>query len=110
MRSPCRQTSPPRRQARLYLPQPVQAFVPQHHQDKGYAVYIERVSEMLESLLRASEGRALVLCTAMRAVHQLAGRVRPQIPWPVLMQVDSTRRDLLQRFRAEVHAVLFATG
>jgi ATP-dependent DNA helicase DinG len=97
------------RQARLYLPRPGKAYEPYYPGRDGYDAYCDRMTETLTSLIQASKGRALVLCTSTRAMQLWAERVRPHIPWRILVQGESSRPALLREFTTDVHSVLFAT-
>jgi ATP-dependent DNA helicase DinG len=96
-------------QARLYLPRPGAAYEPAYPQQDGYNAYVDRMAETLTGLIQASEGRALVLCTSHRAMRLWADRVRPAIPWRVLVQGEGSRPMLLREFTRDMHSVLFAT-
>jgi ATP-dependent DNA helicase DinG len=61
--------------------------------------------------LKASRGRAFVLCTSLRAmrdIHALLreGFEREGLNYPLLMQGESSRSELLERFRKLGNAVL----
>jgi ATP-dependent DNA helicase DinG len=97
------------RQARLYLPRPGVAYEPAYPTQDSYDGYVARMVETLTDLIRASAGRALILCTSHRAMRLWADRVRPEIPWRVLVQGEASRHLLLREFACDVHSVLFAT-
>ncbi|MFY9326965.1 MAG: ATP-dependent DNA helicase [Georgfuchsia sp.] len=64
--------------------------------------------------IRASNGRAFVLCTSLRAmryIHSaLAERIKSEaLDMPLLLQGDGTRTELLRRFRQLGNAVLVAS-
>jgi ATP-dependent DNA helicase DinG len=71
--------------------------------------YFDRLGEEIAALCQISGGRALVLTTSYRALDELALRVAPDLPYPVLCQGDAPRERLLERFREEVESVLLAT-
>jgi ATP-dependent DNA helicase DinG len=98
-----------RQQARLYLPRPGTSYEPAYPTQDGYDAYVDRMTETLTGLIHASEGRALILCTSHRAMRLWTERVRPTIPWRVLVQGEASRPTLLREFTADVHSVLFAT-
>jgi ATP-dependent DNA helicase DinG len=62
------------------------------------------------SLLRLSEGRALVLTSSYRALDAYRAHVRGRVPYDVLVQGEAPRERLLERFRDEVESVLLATS
>jgi ATP-dependent DNA helicase DinG len=89
-----------RRNALLYVPR----AVPQPSSD-GFQAAAERE---LVSLVDASRGRALVLCTSWRAVESFAGALA-HLPYELLVQGDDVPARLAARFRDEVASVLVAT-
>jgi ATP-dependent DNA helicase DinG len=89
-----------RRNALLYVPR----VVPQPSSD-GFQAAAERE---LVSLVEASRGRALVLCTSWRAVESFAAALA-QLPYELLVQGDDVPARLAARFRDEVASVLVAT-
>jgi ATP-dependent DNA helicase DinG len=72
--------------------------------------YTDRVIDVALSVLRASRGRAFVLFTSHRALKQAANRLREALDYPLLVQGDVPRSELLRRFRAAGNAVLLGTG
>ncbi len=62
------------------------------------------------SILKASQGRAFVLCTSNAQMTSLRKLVEPEIDFPVFMQGDGSNAGILARFRSTPHAVLFATA
>jgi ATP-dependent DNA helicase DinG len=89
-----------RRNALLYVPR----AVPQPSSD-GFQAAAERE---LASLVDASWGRALVLCTSWRAVESFAAALA-HLPYELLVQGDDVPARLAARFRDEVASVLVAT-
>jgi ATP-dependent DNA helicase DinG len=91
------------RQALLYLPQEMPA-----PSDPDFP---ERVADAAWPLVRANGGRAFLLCTTLRAVDRVAERLRALMrrdatELPMLVQGTSTRRALIDAFRAAGNAVL----
>lgn len=91
------------RQARLYLPQRLASPYD--------ARFAEQVAEAAWPLVQANGGRAFVLCTTLRAVDRVAARLeqlmaRDGTPLPLLVQGASSRRALLDAYRAAGNAVL----
>ena len=89
-----------RQHALLYVPK----AVPQPSSD-GFQAAAERE---LVSLVDASRGRALVLCTSWRAVESFAAALA-HLPYELLVQGDDVPARLAARFRDEVASVLVAT-
>jgi len=89
-------------QALIYIPRDQ----PSATSDVGQA----RMVETMESLLRASYGRAFVLFTSYKALHAIAPQLQQSLPWPVLIQGEGESRDaLLQQFRDKTESVLCGT-
>jgi ATP-dependent DNA helicase DinG len=91
------------RQALLYLPTPMP-----NPQAEDFA---ELVAEAAWPVLRASRGRAFILCSTLRAVGRVAQRLRELMaaehePLPLLVQGDANRRTMLEEFRRLGNAVL----
>jgi ATP-dependent DNA helicase DinG len=86
--------------ALLYVP----GSVPQPSSD-GFQAAAERE---LVSLVGASRGRALVLCTSWRAVESFAAALA-HLPYELLVQGEDVPARLAARFRDEVASVLVAT-
>jgi ATP-dependent DNA helicase DinG len=89
-----------RRNALLYVPQ---ALPP-----PSSAGFQEAAEQELVSLVEASRGRALVLCTSWRAVEAFAAGLG-HLPYELLVQGDDVPARLAARFRDEVASVLVAT-
>jgi ATP-dependent DNA helicase DinG len=89
-----------RSNALLYVPR----AVPQPSSE-GFQAAAERE---LVSLVEASRGRALVLCTSWRAVESFAAALA-RLPYELLVQGDDVPARLAARFRDEVASVLVAT-
>ena len=89
-----------RRNALLYVPR----AMPPPSSD-GFQAAAERE---LVSLVGASQGRALVLCTSWRAVESFAAALA-SLPYELLVQGDDVPARLAARFRDEVASVLVAT-
>ena len=92
-------------QALLYTPH---GLVPQY--GEGEDEYVAALADEVERLVRASRGRAFVLCTSRRRAEQLYDRVAPVLPYTGLCQGTASRNELLDLFRDDPEgAVLFAT-
>jgi len=91
------------RQALLYLPAPMPNALGEE--------FPEQVAEAAWPVLRASRGRAFILCSTLRAVPRVAQRLRALMqecadPLPLLVQGDVSRRAMLEEFRRLGCAVL----
>jgi ATP-dependent DNA helicase DinG len=61
------------------------------------------------ALLRASQGRALVLFTSIKRMNEVHSLVADTVPWKVYKQGDMPTTKLVEAFKDDVHSVLFAT-
>jgi ATP-dependent DNA helicase DinG len=91
-----------REQALLYVP----ARFPEPRAPGYYA----RLADEVAALCNLSRGRALVLTSSYRALDELVERTHGRLPFPILVQGEAPRERLLERFRADVASVLFATA
>jgi ATP-dependent DNA helicase DinG len=95
-----------RRQALLYLPQVMSDPAdPNHSSDVLQAAW---------PLLEAAGGRAFCLFTSHRALADgaawMRNRISAGVPFPVLIQGEAPREQLLRQFRELGNAVLLGTG
>jgi ATP-dependent DNA helicase DinG len=71
--------------------------------------YTGALVRMLRPVLEASAGRAFVLFASHRALREAAGALRGG-PWPLFVQGDMPRAQLLQRFRESGNGVLLGAA
>jgi len=89
-------------------------FSPQQMPDPNSPYYHEAVLEAAWPAIRASGGRAFVLCTslrAMRRIHELLKErmERDGADYPLLLQGEGSKTELLERFRFLGNAILVAS-
>jgi len=72
--------------------------------------YTDRVLDAALPVLQASGGRAFILFTSHRALRRAAERLRDGLAYPLLVQGDAPRSELLKRFRELGNAVLLGTS
>ncbi len=89
-------------QARLYLPPDMP--------DPNHPDFTEAAVNEIIALLDITQGRAFVLCTSLRHMRQLYGRIREKVPFPCLIQGDQPRSSLIQTFQTTPGAVLFGAA
>ena len=61
-------------------------------------------------VLRASQGRAFFLFTSYRSLDLCAALLREALPYPLLVQGEAPRSELLRRFQTTDNAVLLGTA
>ncbi|RJG00465.1 ATP-dependent DNA helicase [Noviherbaspirillum sedimenti] len=76
--------------------------------------YTDAVVDMALPLIEAAGGRTFLLCTTIRAVNRAAERLRAEfearnLPFPLLVQGEAGRTELLERFRSAGNAVLIGS-
>jgi ATP-dependent DNA helicase DinG len=86
-------------------------FAPQGLPEPASRDYNAAVIDTLRELLPVSRGRALGLFTSLRALREAAAVLRrPGLtPYPVFVQGDAPRHELLQRFKQHGNAVLLGS-
>ena len=72
--------------------------------------YTARMMTAVRPVLEASGGRAFLLFTSHRALREAAGLLEGQLDYPLLMQGDAPRAELLERFRRLGNAILLGTS
>jgi ATP-dependent DNA helicase DinG len=72
--------------------------------------YTSAVVSSVLPVISASKGRAFVLFTSYRALHEAAELLEERIEYPLLIQGTGPRRELLERFREDGNAVLLGTS
>jgi len=90
-------------------------YVPRDLPPPNTAEHTDAVVDAALPLLRASEGRAFLLFTTLRALQRARGRladafVREGLSFPLLVQGEGSRSELLVRFRDLGNAVLLGSA
>lgn len=83
-------------------------YVPTEVGEPRQADYSARAVAAMRPLIEANRGRAFVLCTSLKAVAAIGASLRASLgpDLTVLVQGESSRSELLQRFRAAAAPVL----
>ena len=89
-------------------------YVPTSLPEPNSLGYTDAVIDAALPVIEASGGRAFLLCTTLRAVKRAAERLREEferrkLPWPLLVQGELGRNELLSQFRAAGNAVLIGS-
>ena len=72
--------------------------------------FVDRAAEEVVRLVELSRGRAFVLFTSYANMNAVAERIAGRIAYPILIQGEAPKAQLLDTFRATPHAVLLATA
>ena len=91
------------------FPRQALLYVPKALPEPGEAGFTEAVIEAALPVLRASEGRAFLLFTTLRALRRAHQILEGIIDYPLLVQGTGSRSQLLSRFRALGNAVLLGS-
>jgi ATP-dependent DNA helicase DinG len=91
------------RQALLYVPRDMPA-------DPNDPAFTEAVVNAALPVLQASQGRAFLLFTTLRALRRAHELLRERVDYPLLVQGTGSRSELLQRFRELGNAVLLGSA
>ncbi|MDP2963754.1 MAG: ATP-dependent DNA helicase [Sulfurimicrobium sp.] len=89
-------------------------YAPQGLPDPNSGDYTASVVASALPVIRASGGRAFFLCTSLRAMREAHGLLREAfdkegLEFPLLLQGEGSRTELLERFRKLGNAVLVAS-
>jgi ATP-dependent DNA helicase DinG len=86
-----------------------QLYVPRHLPEPRSPAWADAAAAETTRLVEAAGGRALILCTSRAAVERMAERLRAATDHPVIVQGETSKAVLLERFAAEETSVLVAT-
>ena len=89
-------------------------YVPQNLPQPNAIEYNDAVIDAALPMIEASGGRAFLLCTTIRAVNRAAERLREEfekrgLDFPLMVQGEAGRTELLDRFRSAGNAVLIGS-
>lgn len=86
-------------------------YVPENLPQPNSLEYTDAVIDAALPMIKAAGGRTFLLCTTIRAVNRAAERLREEFDrrnwdFPLMVQGEAGRTELLDRFRAAGNAVL----
>lgn len=84
-------------------------YLPTDLPEPGDRLFFEQFIRRALKLLAFSEGRAFVLFTSHRSLSRAADLLADRLDYPLLVQGQAPRSELLGRFRRTGHAVLLGT-
>ena len=85
-------------------------YLPESLPEPNDPLHTRTVVELAEKIIKISQGRAFLLFTSFRALNEAAELLKDRLDFPMLVQGEAPRHELLQRFRQEGDAVLLGTG
>lgn len=95
-------------------PEQALLYVPRNMPDPNHPDYTEAVIKATLPLIEASNGRAFLLFTSLRAMQRahdilMTQLERNQIEFPLMLQGEGSRNELLDRFRQHGNAILLGS-
>jgi ATP-dependent DNA helicase DinG len=84
-------------------------YVPRHLPDPRERSFLEQATDEIRSILEVTAGRALILFTSVEAMEGTYRLLRRTVPFPLMVQGEAPRTQLLERFRHDIASVLLAT-
>jgi len=91
-------------------PQQSLLYLPQGMPEPSDFSFNEKLIEKIRPVIAASEGRAFVLFTSYRSMHAAEKLLQNTIDYPILVQGEYPKHQLLERFREAGNAVLLGTS
>ena len=85
-------------------------YVPRHMPPPRHHTFADKAAEEVLALTGASRGRAFVLFTSFANLYAVRDRIEAQLEFPLLVQGEAPRGELLERFKSTSGAVLLATS
>lgn len=92
------------------FPSQAMLYLPKERLNPKRPSFAQEAAPLIESVLEATRGRAFVLFTSLAMMHAIAADVGPGLRFPWRVQGQLPKGALLEWFRSEPHAVLFATA
>lgn len=85
-------------------------YVPAHLPEPRDGEYNRLIAREIEEILLKTNGRAFVLFTSYRAMDEVYAQLAPRLRWTVLKQGDMPKGRIVEKFKEDIHSVLFATA
>ncbi len=85
-------------------------YVPRDLPEPSSRDFVPGMAARLRDLLAITEGRAFVLFTSYVNLRKVRESLAGDLPYPILVQGESSRHALLETFRSTAGAVLLATS
>jgi ATP-dependent DNA helicase DinG len=85
-------------------------YVPATMPDPNAPHYTHAVVDVIKPVVQATQGRTFILVTSYKALNIIAKALRGRIPFPLLVQGDMPRTEILEQFRTLGNAVLIGTS
>ena len=86
------------------------AYIPLRFPAPNEGSFCARMAGEAAQIIEKTRGRALLLFTSYKNMHEVYRILEGEISFPLLVQGQKTKRALLQEFKDKVESVLFATS
>jgi ATP-dependent DNA helicase DinG len=102
--------------AELILPSPfnmqrqVVIYLPPGLPEPNAPTFPKAAAKEIESIVSLTKGRAFVLFTSYKNMHEIYSMLKGQLPYRLLIQGEGPKHLLLEEFKEDVSSILFATG
>lgn len=85
-------------------------YLPPNMPEPSSHDYTRKLMEQVLPVIKASRGRAFILFTSYRAMNEAHQWLHGKIDYPILLQGDKPKHQLLQKFKELGNAVLLGTS
>ncbi|HEY7818509.1 MAG TPA: helicase C-terminal domain-containing protein, partial [Vicinamibacteria bacterium] len=85
-------------------------YVPRKRTAPRDPSFVRSAAVEIRALLQASRGRAFLLFTSFANLHAVRREIEPALPFPLFVQGQASRSEILDSFRETEGAVLLATS
>ena len=85
-------------------------YLPTDMPDPRDMLYPRRVAEVILAVTAISQGRAFCLFTSHAMMNKVRGILNGSCPWPMMMQGEAPRSELMDRFQRTANSVLLGTS
>ena len=85
-------------------------FLPQGMPEPRDKSYVARMVDVILEVTEASKGRAFCLFTSYMMMNQVYQQIKPDFNWPLFLQGEASRSELMDKFGRTDNAVLFGTS
>jgi ATP-dependent DNA helicase DinG len=85
-------------------------YLPPRMPDPRQPGFVIEAAQQARALLDASRGRAFLLFTSFENLRKVHEMLREDLPFPILVQGEAPKREILRRFQEQAGSVLFATS
>lgn len=85
-------------------------YLPTDMPDPREKLYPERVAEVVLEVTEISRGRAFCLFTSHAMMNKVGSIIRNNFQWPLMVQGEAPRSELMDRFQRTANSVLLGTS